>query len=84
MSPSTIAKLCCPMDKSDLELKIMSRDTNGDIVEGLLTCPSCQRYYPIVYGVPIMQPDEYREQHLEKPILDRWGVQATLPSATSQ
>lgn len=72
MRPSLIDKLCCPFDKQDLDLKVFASDTQGQIVEGMLTCRHCQRYYPIVYGVPIMSPDEYRQPALEAPILQRW------------
>ena len=72
MRQSLIQKLCCPFDKQDLELKTFVKDTEENIVEGLLTCPHCKRYYPIAYGVPIMTPDEYREPQLETPLLERW------------
>lgn len=75
MRQSLLAKLCCPMDKHDLTVKIFAQHENGDILEGLLTCPACHRYYPIVYGLPIMTPDAYRERALEEPILKKWGLQ---------
>lgn len=62
------------MDKADLNLQVFLKDENGEIIEGLFTCPDCQRYYPIVYGLPIMTPDEYREKSLEAPILEKWGL----------
>lgn len=66
-----IEKLCCPFDKADLELNIIKR--NGDhIEEGFLTCSVCGRIYPIVKGVPIMSPDEYREAKLELPLFQKW------------
>jgi hypothetical protein len=30
------------------------------------------RIYPVVKGIPIMSPDEYREFKLEQPLLKRW------------
>lgn len=75
MKTSLLEKLCCPQDKQDLELQIFVKKDNGDILEGLLTCPECKRYYPIIYGIPIMTPDEYREKALEAPILKKWGLQ---------
>ena len=77
MKQSLIKKMCCPFDKEDLELKIFAKDTEENIMEGMLTCSHCKRYYPIVYGVPIMSPDEYRELSLEKPLLERWKSQLT-------
>lgn len=72
MRIETIHKLCCPFDKKDLTLKIITRDTENNIIEGVLTCAHCQRYYPIVSGVPIMSPDEYREKQLEAPLVEKW------------
>lgn len=72
MKISLLEKLVCPFDKQDLFVKIIKQDATN-ISEGILTCSSCKRYYPIVYGIPIMSPDEYREIELEMPILERWG-----------
>jgi uncharacterized protein YbaR (Trm112 family) len=72
MRQSTIDKLCCPFDKADLDLQIIAKDLHENIIEGILTCKTCNRYYPIVKGVPIMSPDEYREFKLEQPMLDSW------------
>jgi len=67
-------KLCCPFDKADLKLEIFE-ETDGEIKEALMTCSHCQRYYPVIFGIPIMSPDEYRQPELEAPILKRWGFQ---------
>lgn len=67
--------LVCPFDKQTLTLKIYAQDLDDTIIEGLFTCKHCNRYYPIVQGIPIMSPDEYREPVLEAPILERWKNQ---------
>ena len=72
MRSETIKKLCCPFDKEDLELTIISQDIDRNILQGILTCADCKRIYPIVQGIPIMSPDEYREFRLEQPLLDKW------------
>lgn len=72
MRKKTIQKLCCPFDKQDIELTVITTDMNENIIEGILTCTSCQRIYPIVSGIPIMNPDEYREFEMEKPLLEKW------------
>lgn len=72
MHPDFLQQLCCPFDKNDLSLKVFVTDTNHHIVEGLLTCECCNRYYPIIHGVPIMSPDEYREWSLEAPVVKKW------------
>ncbi len=72
MKASFVQKLACPMDKQDLALKTITTNTDGDIIEGILTCHHCKRYYPIIHGVPILSPDEYREKALEEPVIRRW------------
>jgi uncharacterized protein YbaR (Trm112 family) len=72
MKIETIKKLCCPFDKADLELTVVTKDTQENIVEGMLICKTCKRIYPIVSGIPIMSPDEYREFKLEQPLLEEW------------
>lgn len=75
MRQKTIDKLCCPFDKSDLQLQVFSKDIEHNILEGMLACATCQRKYPIVYGVPIMAPDEYRQPVLEQPVINRWQLE---------
>lgn len=72
MRIETIKKLCCPFDKADLTLTAITQDLDGKVTEGFLLCPECNRVYPIVKGIPIMNPDEYREFELEKPLLAKW------------
>jgi uncharacterized protein YbaR (Trm112 family) len=73
MKTETINKLCCSFDKSDLELTTITKSIEGEVIEGFLNCKECSRIFPIVSGIPIMSPDEYREFKLEQPILERWG-----------
>lgn len=58
----------------DLDIKIFSRHEEGEIIEALMTCPECKRYFPVIYGIPIMTPDEFREKALEEPSLKKWGL----------
>jgi len=78
MKLSTIAKLCCPFDKQDLQLQTLAQDLDQNIIEGILTCNTCHRKYPIIYGVPIMAPDEYRQIALEQPVVDRWKLEYNI------
>lgn len=73
MQLKTIEKLCCPFDKQDLKLTIVTQDMHETVLEGILHCTHCKRIYPIIQGIPIMAPDEYREMSLEQPLLERWG-----------
>lgn len=72
MTRSFFNKLVCPFDKADLSIKII-QENQKEIVEGILTCTQCHRYYPIVQGIPIMSPDEYREIKFEIPLLEKWN-----------
>jgi len=72
MKIETINKLCCPFDKSDLVLTEIEKGSSGEVLEGFFVCKLCNRLYPIVKGIPIMSPDEYREFKLEKPLLEKW------------
>lgn len=78
MTPELIHKLACPMDKQDLTLKVYVKDTEGHIIEGMLHCAHCNRQYPIIYGLPILAPDEYRQPALEDNITRRWQHQLPL------
>ena len=31
-----------------------------DILSGIIICPKCKRWYPIIDGIPLMYPDEKR------------------------
>lgn len=87
MKISTVEMLCCPFDKQDLKLHIITQ-IEDKITEGYFVCTDCQRIYPIIKGVPIMNPDEYREFSLEQPLLEKWGLKSTpqfrLPHDTKQ
>lgn len=72
MKLTLFEKLCCPFDKQGLHLEVFLQDEDKHVIEGLMTCTACKRYYPIVYGIPIMTPDEYRERRLEYPLLKKW------------
>jgi len=78
MRIKTIEKLCCPFDKNDLKLDIFVKDVDLNVLEGILTCEQCSRKYPIVHGVPIMSPDEYRQKELEQPIIEKWKLEYNI------
>ncbi|ERM80968.1 hypothetical protein P872_11720 [Rhodonellum psychrophilum GCM71 = DSM 17998] len=78
MRMETIAKLCCPFDKEELDLTILSQDLSGNVLEGILHCKTCKRIYPIIKGIPIMSPDEYREKKYEQPMLDAFAERGKL------
>jgi uncharacterized protein YbaR (Trm112 family) len=83
MTLSTIEKLCCPFDKNDLVLDIRVKDLDLNVIMGTLTCPDCKRVYPIIHGVPVMAPDEFRQPALEKS-LPGWQQDPALPGLNNQ
>jgi uncharacterized protein YbaR (Trm112 family) len=73
MTKSLLQKLCCPVDKHELEVTIITETEDDEVLEALMTCPACERYFPVIYGIPVMIPDEYRDESLEAPELKKWG-----------
>jgi uncharacterized protein YbaR (Trm112 family) len=71
--------LACPIDKFyPLELQIF--EEKEEIVSGLLTCPKCNRWYPIIDEIPHMLPDDLREEREDLAFLRRW--QEKIPKKT--
>jgi len=52
--------LVCPLCKGALTLEI-TREEDGEIVEGTLTCAACNERYPIEDGIPNMLPPDLRD-----------------------
>ena len=64
--------LACPMCKK-YPLKLHVFEEKEEIVEGLIVCPFCNRWYPIIEEIPHMLPDELRESKEDLPFLEKWG-----------
>jgi uncharacterized protein YbaR (Trm112 family) len=63
--------LACPIDKYyPLDLHVFRQDE--EIVEGLIICPKCLRWYPIRDEIPEMLPDEMRKREEDLPFLKKW------------
>jgi len=63
--------LACPIDKYyPLELHVF--EEKDEIVEGIILCPKCLRWYPIRDEIPEMLPDELREEKDEIKFLQKW------------
>jgi uncharacterized protein YbaR (Trm112 family) len=63
--------LACPIDKyHPLELHVFHEEE--EIVEGMIVCPKCLRWYPIREEIPEMLPDELRDKKDELPFLEKW------------
>jgi uncharacterized protein YbaR (Trm112 family) len=63
--------LACPIDKAyPLELTVF--DKNEEIASGIIVCPKCNRWYPIIDEIPHMLPDDLREEKQDLAFLQRW------------
>lgn len=70
--------LACPIDKH-YPLDLIELNASGDkIIDGVLSCSECNRYYPIVDEIPVMLPDELRNKKDDLAFLTRW--QSKLPA----
>ena len=77
--------LACPVKdcRSSLELDVFDahmldgdNEKNEEIDAGLITCPKCNRWYPVIDGISCLLPDDLRmkgKQHIEETkFLKRW------------
>jgi len=63
--------LACPIDKyHPLELYVF--EEREEIIEGIIVCPKCLRWYPIRDEIPEMLPDELRNEKDEVNFLKKW------------
>lgn len=57
--------LACPMD-GHYPLELHECKSNGDtVLVGAIFCTKCERFYPIIDGIPVMLPDELRDKKLD-------------------
>lgn len=63
--------LACPICKHHpLDLCVFHEDQ--EVVEGLIVCKQCNRWYPIIEEIPYMLPDELRDGKDDLPFLRKW------------
>lgn len=71
--------LACPIDKVyPLELHVF--EENDEIVSGIITCPKCNRWYPIIDEIPHMLPDDLRDEREDVAFLRKWKEK--IPEST--
>lgn len=63
--------LACPIDKHP-NLELYELKSKDEVIEGILYCTECSRFYPIIDGIPIMLPDELRDRVEDLRFLERW------------
>ncbi len=85
MKPWLMEILVCPVKecRSELHLEVFEKHTaqvDGkdfeEIDEALITCTKCNRWYPVIGGIPCMLPDDLRmtgtQRKAEDGFLRRW------------
>jgi uncharacterized protein YbaR (Trm112 family) len=71
MKPSLMEILACPMCKSyPLDLDVFLEQ--DEVVEGIIHCQKCNRWFPIIDEIPYMLPDELRDGKDDIPFLKKW------------
>ena len=64
--------LACPIDKH-YPLELLEFNADGEVVvEGVLLCSDCSRYYPIIDEIPVMLPDNLRSKKDDIAFLGKW------------
>jgi uncharacterized protein YbaR (Trm112 family) len=65
--------LACPIDKHyPLHMLEFSTKDPDVIVDGVLLCDVCGRFYPIIDEIPVMLPDDLRSNKEDIAFLTRW------------
>jgi len=65
--------LACPIDKH-YPLELLEFTTRDQlIVDGVLLCHECGRYYPIIDEIPVMLPDNLRNRKEDLEFLQKWS-----------
>jgi uncharacterized protein YbaR (Trm112 family) len=70
--------LACPMDKH-YPLELIEFATKDQLIlDGVLLCRECGRYYPIIEEIPVMLPDSLRNKKEDLAFLEKW--RAKMPA----
>ncbi len=64
--------LACPIDKH-YPLELFELKSEGElIVDGVLVCTQCSRFYPIIDEIPVMLPDDLRNKNEDLDFLTKY------------
>jgi uncharacterized protein YbaR (Trm112 family) len=63
--------LACPIDKHH-PLNLLIFNEKDEIVDGMLICSKCLRWYPIRNEIPELLPDNLRKKRIEVEFLKNW------------
>ncbi|MEM2843241.1 MAG: Trm112 family protein [Candidatus Bathyarchaeia archaeon] len=71
MKKTLMEILACPICKHH-PLQLYVLEEKKEVVEGLIFCSSCKRWYPIIDEIPHMLPDELRRKDEDLNFLKKW------------
>ena len=72
MNKKLVEILACPIDKHH-PLEMFQCTTKEEIIlDGVLFCQECTRFYPIIDEIPIMLPDELRDKKQDLEFLKKF------------
>lgn len=72
MDKKLIEILACPID-NHFPLELVELISKDEIIsEGVIFCPKCSRYFPIIEEIPIMLPDELRDKNQDVEFLNKY------------
>jgi uncharacterized protein len=73
--------LACPIDKFYPLRLLEFTDKEPDVVvDGVLLCDKCKRFYPIIDEIPVMLPDDLRSRKEDLEFLQKW--KGSIPKET--
>jgi len=56
----------------DVPISVCKECVKKEIISGILICPKCGHWYPIIEGIPYMLPDEYRDKKIDSAFIDKY------------
>ncbi|MEM1588397.1 MAG: Trm112 family protein [Candidatus Bathyarchaeia archaeon] len=71
MKKSLMEILACPICKFH-PLQLYVFEERKEVIEGLILCNACKRWYPIIDEIPHMLPDELRNKEEDLAFLKKW------------
>ncbi len=81
MKRSLLDILACPIDKFyPLELHVF--EESEEISSGVMICPKCNRWYPIIDEIPHMLPDDLRDEKDDVAFLRKWREKVPAKTLT--
>ena len=76
--------LACPIDKHyPLRLLEFTVKDSEVVVDGVLICDACNRFYPIIDEIPVMLPDDLRSRKEDVEFLTKWKERLPKETVTS-